>query len=143
MQKNSASNNGNLPLYLFHQGTNVKAYDFMGVHKAVVDGKECMVCRVWAPNAKAVSIAGDFNEWKPDENVLEKISDGVWECYLPFVIQQYQTYKFCVESADDRQTFKSDPYAYHFETRPGNASKYYDIEGYNWSDTSCIFLYYC
>ncbi len=134
MQKNSASNNGNLPLYLFHQGTNIKSYEFMGVHKTVMDEKECMVCRVWAPNAKAVSITGDFNEWKPDENPLEKISDGVWECYLPFVIQQYQTYKFCVEGADGRQTFKSDPYAYHFETRPGNASKYYDIEGYNWSD---------
>lgn len=136
MQKSSASNNGNLPLYLFHQGTNMKAYEYMGLHKTVMDGKECMVCRVWAPNALAVSIAGDFNQWKPEENPLEKISDGVWESYLPFLIEEYQTYKFCVEGANGRKTFKSDPYAYHFETRPGNASKYYDIEGYNWDDAA-------
>lgn len=136
MQKESASNTGNLPLYLFHQGTNAKAYDFLGIHKTVFDGKECMVCRVWAPNAKSVSIAGDFNEWKKDENMLEKISEGVWEGYLPFVMEQYQAYKFCVKSTDGKMIFKSDPYAFHFETRPGSASKYYDLEGFAWSDAS-------
>ncbi|WP_277668820.1 1,4-alpha-glucan branching protein GlgB [Caproiciproducens galactitolivorans] len=136
MQITAASNDGNLPLYLFHQGTNIKAYEFMGTHKTVADGKECMVCRVWAPNAEAVSVVGDFNDWKPGVYPMEKISDGVWECYLPFVMEQYQPYKFCVESADGKQTFKSDPYAYHFETRPGNASKYYDIEGYPWGDSA-------
>lgn len=136
MQKDSASNNRNLPLYLFHQGTNIKSYEFMGLHKTIADEKEGMVCRVWAPNAETVSIAGDFNEWKPDENPLEKISDGVWVCYLPFVMKEYETYKFCVKGADGRRTFKSDPYAYHFETRPGNASKYYDLEGYNWEDAA-------
>ena len=134
MQMTVASDDGNLPLYLFHQGTNIKAYEFMGTHKTVVDGKECMVCRVWAPNAEAVSVVGDFNEWKPGVYEMEKISDGVWECTLPFVMKQYETYKFCVESADGKQTFKGDPYAYHFETRPGNASKYYDLDGYNWND---------
>ena len=136
MQKDTASNDGNLPLYLFHQGTNIKAYEFMGVHKAVLNEKECMVCRVWAPNAEEVSVAGNFNAWEPGMYPMEKISDGVWECILPFVMQQYEAYKFCVVSAGGKQTFKSDPYAYHFETRPGNASKYYDIEGYNWSDTA-------
>jgi len=136
MQKDTASNDGNLPLYLFHQGTNIKAYEFMGTHKTVMDEKECMVCRVWAPNAEEVSVVGDFNAWEPGVYPMDKISDGVWECFLPFVMQQYEAYKFCVVSADGKQTFKSDPYAYHFETRPGNASKYYDIEGYNWSDTA-------
>lgn len=126
----------NLPLYLFHQGTNSKAYEFMGVHKTVKDGKKCMVCRVWAPNAKAVSIVGDFNQWNPDADPMTKISDGVWECYTSFVFPQYQTYKFCVVGPDDRQIFKSDPYAYHFETRPGNASKYYDIDGFSWNDAA-------
>ncbi|MGX8700222.1 1,4-alpha-glucan branching protein GlgB [Caproiciproducens sp.] len=136
MQKETASNNGNLPLYLFHQGTNIKAYEFLGVHKAEKDGKEGMVCRVWAPNAAGISVAGDFNDWQPGDYPMEKISDGVWECFLPFVMRQYQAYKFCVTGADGKQTFKSDPYAYHFETRPGNASKYYDIEGYGWNDTA-------
>jgi 1,4-alpha-glucan branching enzyme len=136
MKAVNQSENGNLPLYLFHQGTNIKAYEFMGLHKTVLDSKECMVCRVWAPNAKSVSIVGDFNEWKPEANQMEKISDGVWECYLPFVMQQYQPYKFCIEDANGNRTFKSDPYAFHFETRPGNASKYYDLSGYQWGDAA-------
>lgn len=134
MQKEEESKNENLPLYLFHQGTNAKAYEYMGVHRTVVDKKDCMACRVWAPHAKSVSIVGDFNEWKPKANPMEKIGEGVWECYLPFAMQQYETYKYCVTSADGKQTFKSDPYAFHFETRPGSASKYYDIDGYNWKD---------
>ena len=76
----------NFPLYLFHEGTNVKAYEYMGLHKAAVDGGEGMSCRVWAPNAQAVSLVGPFNEWDEEKNPMEKISDGVWECYLPFVL---------------------------------------------------------
>lgn len=138
MQKNNASNSGNLPLYLFHQGTNVKAYEFMGLHKTEINEKECMVCRVWAPNAEAVSIVGDFNKWDNKADKLEKISGGVWEGYLPFVLEQYSSYKFCIESADGKKTLKSDPYAFHFETRPGNASKYYELKGFNWDDTAWI-----
>lgn len=136
MKAVNTSENGNLPLYLFHQGTNIKAYEYMGLHKTVVDSKECMVCRVWAPNAKAVSIVGDFNEWKPEANPMEKISDGVWECYLPFVMQQFESYKLCIKDAKGNWTFKSDPYAFHFETRPGSASKYYDLSGYHWGDAT-------
>jgi len=138
MQTINALEDGNLPLYLFHQGTNIKAYEFLGVHKTIVDSKACMVCRVWAPNAQSVSFVGDFNEWQPDANQMEKISDGVWECYLPFVMEQYQSYKFCVEDAKGKQTFKSDPYAFHYETRPGNASKYYDLSGYHWNDSAWL-----
>lgn len=138
MQTVNTPENGNLPLYLFHQGTNIKAYEFMGLHRTTLNSEEGMVCRVWAPNAKSVSIVGDFNEWKPEADPMEKISDGVWECYLPFVMQQYQPYKFCVEDAKGNQTFKSDPYAFHFETRPGSASKYYDLSGYQWGDAAWI-----
>lgn len=131
-----APKNGNLPLYLFHQGTNEKAYEFLGLHKTTAGGTEGVICRVWAPNAAAVSVAGDFNEWDPDEYPMEKISSGVWECLLPFVPPQYTAYKFCVTHQDGERVFKSDPYAFHFETRPGSASKYYDIEGYRWKDAA-------
>ncbi len=136
MQKEMKKTEGNVPLYLFHQGTNYKAYEFMGIHKTVVDGKEGMVFRVWAPNAAAVSVVGDFNNWDTADAPMEKISDGVWELFLPQVFQQYQVYKFCVENKDGSKVFKSDPYAFHFETRPNNASKYYDIEGFEWSDSA-------
>lgn len=134
MQNNKISAEDNLPLYLFHQGTNSKAYEYLGVHKTELDGKECMSCRVWAPNAAAVSIVGDFNHWDTETNILEKISSGVWECYLPFALHQFDSYKFCIISADGKQVYKSDPYAFHYEIAPGNASKYYDISGFEWKD---------
>ncbi|WP_195984621.1 1,4-alpha-glucan branching protein GlgB [Clostridium sp. D33t1_170424_F3] len=126
----------NFPLYLFHQGTNIKAYEFMGVHKTEVDGKEAMACRVWAPNAQAVSIVGPFNDWDETKHPLEKISDGVWECYLPFALPLFEIYKFSITGKTGKKVMKSDPYAYHFETRPGNASRYYDIDGYAWNDAA-------
>jgi 1,4-alpha-glucan branching enzyme len=93
-----------------------------------------MACRVWAPNAVSVSVAGDFNDWKTGEYPLEKIDEGVWEGFLPFVLKDFDAYKFCIETPGGKKVFKSDPYAFHFETRPGDASKYYDIEGYDWKD---------
>lgn len=136
MQNTELVQENNQPLLSFHQGTNVKAYEFMGLHKAVRDGRECMVCRVWAPNAEGISVVGDFNQWQPTADPMRKISEGVWECYLPFVLKQYDCYKFCVEGPDGKRIFKSDPYACHFETRPGSASKYYDIDGYRWNDSA-------
>lgn len=136
MRKKDVPENENLPLYLFHQGTNIKAYEYMGVHKEVKDGKEQMTCRVWAPNAKSCSVVGDFNQWNPEANPMEKISGGVWKCVLPFAFKQFDTYKFCIESPAGNKLFKSDPYAYHYEISPGNASKYYDIEGYPWKDAA-------
>ncbi len=125
---------GNVPLYLFHQGTNYKAYEFMGAHKLERGGVNGMVFRVWAPNAVSVSVVGNFNEWDPEALPMEKISEGVWEAFLPQEFEGYQVYKYCVKGPDGNQVMKSDPYAFHFETRPNNASKYYDIEGFPWTD---------
>ena len=130
MQKEVNSGNS-VPLYLFHQGTNMKAYEYMGLRKAADKDKTGMTCRVWAPNAQAVSLVGDFNEWDETKHPLEKISEnGVWEAYLPFELEQYSVYKFCIIQQDGAKVLKSDPYAYHFETRPNNSSIYCDIEGY-------------
>ena len=136
MQKEVNSGNS-VPLYLFHQGTNMKAYEYMGLRKAADKDKAGMTCRVWAPNAQAVSLVGDFNEWDETKHPLEKISEnGVWEAYLPFELEQYSVYKFCIIQQDGAKVLKSDPYAYHFETRPNNSSIYCDIEGYEWDDAA-------
>ena len=95
-----------------------------------------MVCRVWAPNAAAVSAVGDFNRWEPGANPMKKIGGGVWECFLPFVLRQYDAYKFCVTTPEGKDVFKIDPYAPHFEAAPGNACKYYDISGFPWDDAA-------
>ena len=134
MQKEVNSKNS-VPLYLFHQGTNSKAYEYMGLRRAGDPEHPGMTCRVWAPNAQAVSLVGDFNNWDDEKHPLEKISEnGVWEAILPFELEQYSVYKFCIVGQDGTKVLKSDPYAYHFETRPNNSSIYCDIEGFAWED---------
>ena len=134
MQKEVNSKNS-VPLYLFHQGTNSKAYEYMGLRRAGDPEHTGMTCRVWAPNAQAVSLVGDFNNWDDEKHPLEKISEnGVWEAILPFELEQYSVYKFCIVKQDGTKVLKSDPYAYHFETRPNNSSIYCDIEGFAWED---------
>lgn len=121
-------------LYLFHEGNNIKAYEYMGAHK--VPGKDDLVCfRVWAPHAEGVSVIGDFNSWDEDKNKMSLINDaGTWECFVSGV-KQYDNYKFLVTSKNGKKTAKADPYAFHSETRPGTASKYYELSGYKWKDS--------
>ena len=119
----------NVPLYLFHQGTNAKAYEFLGAH-----GCDSGVCfRVWAPNAVWAGVEGDFNGWQAENSPMEKISDGVWECTVGNV-SRYDSYKFVLKTRDGRVLHKSDPYAFHAETRPGTASKYYGEPDFKWND---------
>ena len=132
----SKTQGSSMPIFLFHQGTNCRAYEYMGMHETEQDGSPCMVCRVWAPNALSVSVAGEFNDWDADEYPMEKISQGVWEGHLPFVLPEYMSYKFCIEQTDGTKVFKSDPYAFHFEDGFGNASKYYSLDGFSWKDTA-------
>ncbi len=126
--------NDNIPLYLFHEGTNAKTYEFLGSHPCG-DGKT--VFRVWAPNAGAVSVAGDFNAWEPSAAPMKKISGGVWECVIDGV-KKYDAYKYVVTAADGRVFHKADPFAFHAETRPGTASKYYDSLNFDWNDAGWL-----
>ncbi|MBQ7118489.1 MAG: 1,4-alpha-glucan branching protein GlgB [Clostridia bacterium] len=124
-------------LYLFHQGNNMKSYEYMGAHM-VPDEKNLWSFRVWAPHAKAVSVIGDFNSWDENSNPMEKINDaGMWECYIADV-KEFDKYKFSVTAQDGKKTAKSDPYAFHSETRPGTASKIYELSGYKWGDSKWL-----
>lgn len=125
------SSGDSLAQHLFYEGKNVRAYEYLGAHRQK-DGK--VVFRTWAPNAKAISVVGDFNDWNPRANYMYKCnSGGVWECVIDG-INDFCIYKYCVESSYNTMTQKSDPYGYHFETRPSNATRFYDIEGYEWHD---------
>ncbi len=126
--------NDNLPLYLFHEGTNAKAYEYLGAHKS---GRDSVTFRVWAPNAAAVYVAGDFNGWQSDKSPMQKISKGVWECEIKGV-KQFDAYKYLIRAKDGREFYKADPYAFHAETRPGTASKYYGDLNFKWSDGSWL-----
>ena len=142
MTGNSAKNKlkqetTDLPLYLFHQGTNYNAYDFMGAHFANVDGQDGVIFRVWAPRADSVSVVGDFNGWNVCANPMKRVSDGgVYELFIAG-LKEYDAYKFAVTHGG-KTVFKADPYAFHAETTPATASKIYSLDGYEWGDDKFI-----
>lgn len=124
------SNINNLDEYLFHEGTNYQSYNYLG--SFLKDGK--CTFRVWAPNAKKVYVTGDFCKWDEELYELRKVNDkGIYEIELDNV-SHYDAYKYVFIKDNNERILKSDPYAYHYETRPANASKIYDIEGYIWGD---------
>ena len=127
-------NDERAPLDQFLQGESVRAYEFLGSHFVNWDGRQGVVFRVWAPNALSVSVVGDFNDWNNDANFMYKISDGgVWELFIEG-IPEFACYKYCVETPWHERKLKTDPYAFHCQTRPDNASRVYEINGYEWHD---------
>ena len=122
-------------LHDFSQGHAVRAQEFMGAHPAVQDGQDGWVFRVWAPHAQSVAVMGDFNGWNDSDHPMHLLSDGVWEVFIPG-LKQFDSYKYAVHTASGRVLAKADPYAFHAETRPGTASKLYDLSGYGWGDGS-------
>ena len=124
--------NNELPIYLFHQGTNCRAYEFLGCHYNSKTKKATF--RVWAPNAKAVNLVGDFNDWNEGKTPMAKISDsGVWEVTAS-KLETYQCYKYAIETNHRGTVLKADPYAFFSETNGRTASMIYDISGYKWGD---------
>ncbi len=120
-----------LAKYLFHQGTNYKAYEYLGAHFAKRGKKEGVVFRVWAPSAISVSVVGDFNGWDKSANPMVN-DDGVFETFVEG-LKVYDNYKYCVVSQKG-EVLKADPYAFHAEITPETASKIYDLDGYKWND---------
>ena len=126
-----------VPLYLFHEGSNAQAYSYFGAHRKNAD---TVVFRVWAPHAVRVSVVGDFNDWSDDADKMQLVpqSDGVWEAQVKGV-KLYDAYKYHIFSKNGVETMKADPYGVHMETRPGTATKYYEIDnGYKWTDDAWI-----
>lgn len=117
-------------VYLFHQGTNYHAYNLLGCH-VQVDGAWF---RCWAPNAKQISVVGDFNDWDKKKNPMKKImASGIWEVFVSNV-KQYDNYKYCIETKDEKILLKADPYAFHSETNGATASKVYSFQNFEWED---------
>lgn len=125
---------GQLDAYLFHEGTYYKSYEFLGAHK--IQGGVRFV--VWAPQAKEVYLIGDFNQWHKTNLPLKKIENsGLWNICITNV-EEYDSYKYRIISKDGEERIKADPYAFHAETRPNTASKYYNLKGFKWTDDKWI-----
>lgn len=113
--------------YLFREGNCAYAHQFMGAHPC----KGGYDFAVWAPDARAVSVVGDFNDWDHLKNPMEN-HDGIWTARIPGV-KQYATYKYAICGPTGWQ-MKADPYAFHAETRPKTASKTFNLKKYRWKD---------
>src|SRR6201997_1718021 len=122
--------------YLLAEGTFHRAYERLGAHFAERDGQRGVQFAVWAPNAKLVSVIGDFNKWNTSANRMETSSAGVWETFIPRV-RQGDAYKYHIESTyQGNQVDKADPYCFAAEIRPQTASRVWDLGSYSWQDNS-------
>ncbi len=122
-------------IYLFKQGNHFQLYEKLGSHVLNVEGVEGVLFAVWAPNARTVSLIGDFNGWTPDIHYLHPRSDasGIWEGFVPGLT--YGTlYKYHLVSHHDGYSIdKGDPFAFRWEVPPRTASIVWDLK-YQWND---------
>jgi 1,4-alpha-glucan branching enzyme len=122
--------------YLLAEGTFHRAYQKLGAHVTERNGQRGVQFAVWAPNAKKVSVVGDFNNWNTSANPMEPSSSGVWETFTPH-IGQAEVYKYHVESQyHGYRTDRADPYGFAAELRPHTASRVWDLDSYSWQDGS-------
>jgi 1,4-alpha-glucan branching enzyme len=118
----------------FQAGTNYRAYDLFGSHRLTVLGKEGYYFAVWAPNATAVSVIGNFNDWQPEGYPLFVRLDrsGIWEGFIPG-IGTGESYKYHIKGFNGGVLDKGDPYSYFWEMRPKTASITWELD-YPWKD---------
>ena len=117
----------------FKKGLLTDGWRYFGAHPAVENGTKGWRFRVWAPRASAVSVVGDFNNREAKKHPMhclkEPYADGIWELFIPG-LAEFSSYKYSILGSKGKIVLKADPYAFHAESRPGTASKLYDLGGY-------------
>lgn len=123
-----------LPLYLFHEGTNYRAWEYLGIH-CTGDG---FVARVWAPNAQRVFLVGDFNNWQESHPMTRVSEKGVFECrFQSDAFGEGSLYKFKICHRNG-VCYKADPYAHGSGEAPETASVYRSLGGFAWTDSGWL-----
>jgi len=121
-------------LYLFNEGTHHRIYEKLGAHIRNINGVSGVSFCVWAPNAKRVSVVGDFNQWDGRRHQMRMLgSFGVWEIFIPGLVKN-DIYKYEMKTPSDEIYIKADPFAFFAEKPPKTASKVYDLYNYEWND---------
>lgn len=121
-------------LYLISEGSHFKNYEKLGAHVIEKNNIKGVHFAVWAPNAKRVSVVGDFNDWDGRRHQMRTLgSSGVWEIFIPGLCSGV-LYKFEIKTKANNFLLKSDPYAFYFEKRPKTACVVHDINNYHWHD---------
>ncbi|HHV41271.1 MAG TPA: 1,4-alpha-glucan branching protein GlgB [Clostridiaceae bacterium] len=121
--------------YLFNTGNNFQSYKMLGSRPDLShDGEPGYRFAVWAPNAKEISVVGDFNFWNTERDFLHPYgTTGIWTGFIGGA-EQWQRYKYAIRTKDERVILKADPFARHAETRPDTASILYNPDDYEWHD---------
>ncbi len=121
-------------IYLFREGSHFRLYDKLGAHPLKLGGAEGVLFAVWAPNARRVSVLGEFNGWQPESHPLQLRRDGtgIWEGFVPD-LGPGTAYKYRIVGPQGYQADKGDPFARYWETPPQTASIVWDL-GYDWGD---------
>lgn len=125
------SKRNELPVNLFHQGGNFRAFELLGSKAAKRRGASGVIFRVWAPHAKSVSIVGAFNKGKRDANPMEKqTGGGLWEGFVPG-FKQGDSYQYSIEAENGAIFLRNDPYTYWIKDAQ---SVHCDISRFQWKD---------
>jgi 1,4-alpha-glucan branching enzyme len=120
-------------LHLIGEGTHYEKYEKLGAHVRSVNGVSGVHFGVWAPNARRVSVVGDFKLWDGRAHPMRvRGASGVWELFIPG-LDEALIYKFEILTSAG-PTLKADPYGFWSELRPKTASIVADIERYQWQD---------
>lgn len=120
--------------YIFGEGKHYKIYEKLGAHLETRDGVEGTRFAVWAPNARSVSVIGEFNMWDGRlHKMILHATTGVYELFIPGAWEG-AAYKYEITARDGEKHYKTDPYGNYAELRPGNASRITSLEGFEWQD---------
>ncbi|VAX15142.1 1,4-alpha-glucan (glycogen) branching enzyme, GH-13-type, partial [hydrothermal vent metagenome] len=125
---------GEIDLHLFNEGNHYEIHKKLGAHIVEIDGVSGVRFAVWAPNAKRVSVVGDFCRWDGRRYCMRMLgSSGVWEIFIPGP-GRGTLYKYEIKAQNGDLFDKADPYAYASELRPKTASAVWDMGSYQWDD---------
>ncbi len=119
--------------YLFGEGTYERAYEKLGAHLVRLHGQDGVAFVVWAPNAREVSVIGDFNQWDTRQHAMNPSNSGIWSVFIPG-LEEYAVYKYHVISQTGQGQDKADPYGFAMEERPRTGSVVTRLESYTWQD---------
>lgn len=125
-------------VYLFSEGTDHFVHRKMGAHRRTVEGVVGVSFAVWAPNAKRISVVGDFNHWDGRYHPMRSLgASGVWELFIPG-LEAGMKYKYEIGARQGFPILKTDPYGTYFEAPPYNASIICPVDDYEWNDAEWI-----
>jgi 1,4-alpha-glucan branching enzyme len=121
--------------YFIGEGSHLRLFDKLGAHPMLHEGAEGVHFAVWAPNARRVSVVGDFNDWDGRRHAMRRrVDNGIWEIFVPD-IGPSRTYKFEITGSGGRTVpLKADPFAFRSEMRPATASVIEQQLAHEWGD---------